>query len=162
MDKLFEMVQMISGIPPAKQKLVLGQTVLPQTGTIAAAGISDGDLIQVHPNANPFEQAPDGSAVDPDAFLAAIRQNPDIMQRVSAQNKSLESAIASGDTSQMQASLRQVGTPHLSALQELQCAILNASIMCQCLTCCCGAACNNTSPGEASPAGSTNASGGPT
>lgn len=109
--KLFEMVQMISGIPPDKQKLVLGQKVLPKAGTIAAAGISDGDLIQVHPSANPFEQAQDGSAVDPEAFLAALRQNPDIMQRVSANNKSLEAAILSGDVSQLQASLRQVGSP---------------------------------------------------
>lgn len=108
MDKLFEMVQMISGIPPSKQKLVLGQKALPKTGTIADAGIGDGDLIQVHPSVNPFEQAPDGSAVDPDAFLAAIRQSPDIMQRVSAQNKALEAAIKSGDTAQVQASLRQV------------------------------------------------------
>lgn len=111
MDKLFEMVQMISGIPPDKQKLVLGQKVLPKSGTIAAAGISDGDLIQVHPSANPFEQARDGSAVDPDAFLAALRQNPDIMQKISANNKSLETAILSGNTSQMQAALRQVGSP---------------------------------------------------
>jgi hypothetical protein len=110
MDKLAEMVQMISGIPSAKQKLVLGQKVLPKTGTISAAGVIDGDLLQLHPSSNPFEQAPDGSALDPDAFMAAIRQNPDIMQRVAAHNKSLEAAIQTGNASQLQDALRQVST----------------------------------------------------
>lgn len=109
-DKLFEMVQMISGIPPNKQKLVLGQNPLPKTGTVEAAGVKDGDLLQVLPNANPFEQAPDGSAVDPDAFIAAMQQTPETLQRVSAQNKPLGDAIRSGNTAQLQDILRQVCT----------------------------------------------------
>jgi hypothetical protein len=121
MSELREMVEMISGIPPAKQSLILGQKIMPRDGTLQGAGIGDGELLQVVPTSDPFAMAPDGSAVDPEAFIAALRQNPELLQRIGSSNPALNTAITSGDASQLQAELRRVCIqPYLSTYHSVE------------------------------------------
>ena len=60
------------------------------SGTLAAAGLKDGDLLELMQNApaqqlagintgNPFAQGPDGTAVNAEAFLRALRANSQMM-----------------------------------------------------------------------------------
>lgn len=107
-SKLSEMVEMITGMPPSKQRVLLAGKAMPSSGTIAAAGVRQGDLIAVEPNSNPFQISPDGSAAEPEAFLAALRQNPAAMQQLSSRSPALQAAITSGNIGQLQAALRQV------------------------------------------------------
>lgn len=118
MSKLSEMVEMITGMPPSKQKVLHAGKQVPTSGTIASAGISQGDLIAVEPNSNPFQINTDGSATDPDAFLAELRQNPVALQQLCSRSPELQAAVTSGNTEQVQAALRKV-SPRMSPLIRL-------------------------------------------
>lgn len=102
------MVEMITGMPPGKRVVLFAGKPLPTSGTVAAAGIRQGDLIAVEPNSNPFAINQDGSAADADAFIAALRQNAGALQQLSSRSPALQAAVASGNTGQLQAALRDV------------------------------------------------------
>eukprot|EP00892_Ulva_mutabilis_P007746 jgi/Ulvmu1/5343/UM022_0137.1 len=104
--ELFGIVESLAGIPPSAELLLLAGKPIPMTGTIAAAGIRHGHRITVNPVYNPLGLNQDGSAVDPEAFLAELRKDADMLGRLSTGNPALQTAVTSGNAIQLQVALR--------------------------------------------------------
>jgi hypothetical protein len=64
-----------------------------------------------------MEQNPDGSAVNPQAFIAAMRANPQLLASITASVPPLAQAVNTDDIAGMQEILRRLAT-HQKEMQE--------------------------------------------
>jgi hypothetical protein len=107
-SKLMEMVEVLSQLAPAQQRLLLNSKEVSLAQTLTAAGIVDGDLLEVLPKTDPLALNPDGSAAYPESFLAALRQEPAMLNQLTSLHPALGQAVTTGDHETMQNVLRQV------------------------------------------------------
>jgi hypothetical protein len=105
-----------TGVSCQAQVLLHNGKELGDGSTLVAAGVGDGDLVMLlrrrqqastaRGSSNPTALHSDGSAVDPGAFQAQIRQDAHTMRQLESGNPQLHSAILNPDQSAMQTLLR--------------------------------------------------------
>lgn len=124
-SKLKEVVEVLSGIAPSKQILLLNGQAIKDHPSLQAANVSDGDVIMVVEQPAPQLQqaqattsarnqdalqrnAKDGAAVYPEAFIQVAQSNPAVMDRIKRTQPLVAKAIVNTDVSALQKALREV------------------------------------------------------
>lgn len=124
MAKLKETVEIVSGMPPSQQALVLNGKALPDGATLAQAGVTDGDVIMAAPKqavqaaAAGGGGAPDrqafardgrtGEAHHPEAFIQAVQGSDVLRNQLRGQMPMVVKAVENSDPVALQKALREV------------------------------------------------------
>lgn len=113
-----------TGIPMASQRLLYEGKALNGYETLSDRGVSDGDLLLLLKEASagapsssqhPTALSPDGSAMDPIAFLEAVGNNPETLQLVKRSHPQLAQFIAQRNIESVQSELRRIHSERLEA-----------------------------------------------
>ena len=127
-----------TGVSCQAQVLLHNGKELGDGSTLVAAGVGDGELVMLlrrrqqastaRGSSNPTALHSDGSAVDPGAFQAQIRQDAHTMRQLESGNPQLHSAILNPDPSAMQTLLRMShqARQQAEAAQNAEIDLLNA------------------------------------
>ncbi|KAH7387031.1 hypothetical protein KP509_16G001200 [Ceratopteris richardii] len=119
------------------QQLLYNSRELPNSSTLRAAGVREGDLLILHvstpasapsPPGNSLSLNPDGSAVDPRALQQHLRSKPDIIGHLYNTNPELAQAVLGDNVDVLQDILRQQHRQKLEIerLKREEIALLNS------------------------------------